>query len=149
MDVSFLAYMPNLQYLIIADTPVSDISAMENLKNLVYLEAFLCNIRDVSPLLGCTSLQDINIANNPIQDISLLGQIETLNNIWISGREWPRAQKEALNAAKPDATIVYYMDRGSTGKGWRSLDNYFNQRDLLGMWYMSDDGDVVYERPKK
>lgn len=148
-DVSFLAYMPNLEYLIIADTPVTDISAMANLKKLKYLEAFLCHILDVSPLLGCTSLEDVNLCNNPIKDISILGQIESLNNIWISGVNWPYEQKQILNAAKPDATIVYYQDKGSTGKGWRSLDNYFNQRDLLGMWYMSDDGDVVYERPKK
>lgn len=149
MDVSFLAYMPNLEYLIIADAPVTDISAMANLKKLKYLEAFLCNIRDISPLLGCTALEDVNLSNNPIQDITILGQIESLNNIWISGREWPYEQKQILNAAKPDAKIVYYQDVGSTSKGWRSLDNYFNQRDLLGMWYMSDEGDVVYERPKK
>ena len=148
-DVSFLAYMPNLEYLIIADAPITDISAMANLKKLKYLEAFLCNIYDISPLLGCTALEDINLSNNPIQDITVLGEIETLNNIWISGREWPYEQKQELNAAKPDAKIVYYQDVGSTSKGWRSLDNYFNQRDLLGMWYMSDEGDVVYERPKK
>lgn len=148
-DVSFLAYMPNLEYLIIADAPITDISAMANLKKLKYLEAFLCNIRDISPLLGCTALEDINLSNNPMQDITVLGKIESLNNIWISGREWPYEQKQELNAAKPDAKIVYYQDVGSTSKGWRSLDNYFNQRDLLGMWYMSDDGDVVYERPKK
>ena len=149
MDVSFLEYMPNLEYLIIADAPVSDISAMANLKKLKYLEAFLCNIRDITPLLGCTALEDVNLSNNPIQDITPLGQIETLNNIWISGRVWPQEQKAALNAAKPDAKIVYYQNHGSTSEGWRSLDNYFNQRDLLGMWYMSDDGDVVTERPKK
>ena len=149
MDVSFLEYMPNLEYLIIADAPVTDISAMANLKKLKYLEAFLCNIRDITPLLGCTALEDVNLSNNPIQDITPLGQIETLNNIWISGRVWPQAQKAALNAAKPDAKIVYYQNHGSTSEGWRSLDNYFNQRDLLGMWYMSDDGDVVTERPKK
>ena len=149
MDVSFLAYMPNLEYLIIADAPVSDISAMANLTKLKYLEAFLCNIRDISPLLGCTSLEDVNLSNNPIQDITPLAQIESLNNIWISGKHWPQEQKDLLNAAKPDAKIVYYQNVGSTSEGWRSLDNYFNQRDLLGMWYMSDDGDVVLERPKK
>lgn len=148
-DVSFLAYMPNLEYLIIADAPVTDISAMENLTKLKYLEAFLCNIYDISPLLGCTSLEDVNLSNNPIRDITPLGQIETLNNIWISGRNWPQEQKDALNAAKPDAKIVYYQDVGSTSKGWRSLENYFNQRDLLGMWYMTDDGDPFFERPTK
>jgi len=149
MDVSFLAYMPNLEYLIIADAPVSDISAMANLKKLKYLEAFLCNIRDISPLVGCTSLEDVNLSNNPIQDITPLAQIESLNNIWISGKHWPQEQKDILNAAKPDAKIVYYQNVGSTSEGWRKLDNYFNQRDLLGMWYMTDDGDPFFERPKK
>lgn len=148
-DVSFLEYMPNLEYLIIADTMVSDITPMQNLKKLKYLEAFLCNIRDISPLTGCTALEDVNLSNNPIRDITPLAQIESLNNIWISGVNWPYEQKQVLNEAKPDAKIVYYQNVGSTSEGWRSLDNYFNQRDMLGMWYMSDEGDVVYERPKK
>ena len=63
-DVSFLAYMPNLEYLIIADAPVPDISAMANLKKLKYLEAFLCHILDISPLLGCTSLEDLNLGSD-------------------------------------------------------------------------------------
>ena len=122
---------------------------MENLTQLKFLEAWKCGIKDISPLLGCTSLEDVNLCNNPIQDITILGQIETLNNIWISGVNWPKEQKEALNAAKPDAKIVYYQNYGSTGEGWRQLDNYYNHRDIMGMFYLDDDLNAYWERPKK
>lgn len=145
-DVSFLAYMPHLKYLILSDTYVSDLTPMENLKELLFFEAFLCNIRDVTPLLGCTSLEDVNLANNPIRDITILGQIESLNNIWISGVSWPTEQKEALNAAKPDARIIYWQDWGSTGRGWRYLKNYYDHRDFMGMFYLDDDGNAYWER---
>ena len=148
-DCSFLAYMPHMQYLIISDTPVSDISAMKNLKELKYLEAFKCGIRDITPLLGCTALEDVNLANNPIADVSLLGQIESLNNIWISGVNWPQEQKDALNAAKPDATIIYWQDWGSTGRGWRYLKNYYDHRDIMGMFYLDDDGKAYWTRRDK
>lgn len=145
-DISFLAYMPHMKYLIISDSYVSDLTPMENLKELLFFEAFLCNIRDITPLLGCTALEDVNLANNPIQDITLLGQIESLNNIWISGVNWPQEQKEALNAAKPDANIIYWQNWGSTGRGWRYLKNYYDHRDVLGMFYLDDDGNAYWER---
>lgn len=145
-DISFLSYMPHMKYLILSDTYVSDLTPMENLKELLFFEAFLCGIRDITPLLGCTALEDANLANNPIQDITLLGQIESLNNIWISGVNWPQEQKDALNAAKPDAKIVYWQNWGSTGRGWRYLKNYYDHRDVLGMFYLDDDGNAYWER---
>lgn len=148
-NVEFLRYMPNMQYLIIADTYASDLSPMENLTNLKFFEAWKCGIRDISPLLGCTSLEDVNLCNNPIEDISLLGQIESLNNIWISGVNWPQEQKDALNAAKPDAKIVYHQNKGSTGAGWRYLENYYNHRDVMGMFYLDDAQNAYWTRPQK
>lgn len=148
-SVEFLRYMPNMQYLIIADTFVQDLSPMENLTNLKFFEAWKCGIRDISPLLGCTSLEDVNLSNNPLEDITLLGQIESLNNIWISGFNWPQEQKDALNAAKPDAKIVYYQNKGSTGAGWRYLDNYYNHRDVMGMFYLDDEQHAYWTRPQK
>ena len=145
-DCSFLAYMPNMEYLILSDTMVSDISAMENLKKLKFFEAFKCNIRDITPLLGCTALEDVNLCNNLIKDISVLGQIETLNNIWISGINWPQDQKDALEAAKPDAKIVYWQNWGSTGRGWRYLKNYYDHRDFMDMFYLTDEGEAYWER---
>lgn len=148
-SVEFLRYMPNMQYLIIADTYVKDLSPMENLTNLKFFEAWKCGIQDISPLLGCTSLEDVNLCNNPIEDISLLGQIESLNNIWISGVNWPQEQKDILNAAKPDAKIVYHQNKGSTGAGWRYLDNYYNHRDVMGMFYLDDEQNAYWTRPQK
>ena len=136
-------------YLIMADTYVEDLCPMESLTNVKFFEAWKCGIQDISPLLGCTSLEDVNLCNNPIEDISLLGQIESLNNIWISGVNWPQEQKDILNAAKPDAKIVYHQNKGSTGAGWRYLENYYNHRDVMGMFYLDDDQNAYWTRPQK
>ena len=77
----------------------------------------------------------MNLCYNPFQDITpLLGL--NLKNIWISGWMLPKDQLELLHASFPDATIVDNSPR-STARGWRELPNYFAQRDLLGLWYMT------------
>lgn len=146
-DLSFLEFMPNLEYLIVADTKVSDITPMQHLKKLKYLEAFANTIRDISPLAGCTALEDVNICHNWIQDFEPLMELPNLKNIWIAGHSIPEADKVRLQEAHPDAKIVFYMV-GSTGNGWRSIENYFNQRDMFGMFYMTDDGERYWERKK-
>ena len=50
--------MPKLQYLILADTGITDISPLASCENLIFLELFLTAVRDYSPLLSCTRLED-------------------------------------------------------------------------------------------
>ena len=134
-DLSFLEYMPNLQYLILVECDIADISPLANLKKLKYLELFMNRITDISPLAGCESLRDVNICFNPITDISPLYGIETLENIWASGLACPLEQVEKLHATFPSANILTRQTHSSTAYGWRQIPGYYEQRDLLGMWY--------------
>lgn len=134
-DLSFLYYMPNMEYFMMCECYATDITPVGSLKKLKYFEMFENRVMDLSPLAQCTALEDVNLCYNPFQDITpLLGL--NLQNIWISGWMLPKDQLELLHEAFPNATIVDDSPR-STAAGWRDLPNYFAQRDLLGLWYMT------------
>ena len=129
------AYMPNLKYLILAETGVSDLTPLSGLKNLIFLEIFLSQVNDYSPLLGCTALEDLNLCYTK-GDLEVLGEMTWLKRLWIGRAHidvWNH--KEELEQKLPNCEIntdVIF----STGQGWRQNKNYFDMRDVLGMFYM-------------
>lgn len=136
-DLSFLNYMPNMQYLIIADNEVTDITPVASLKKLKYFEMFLNKVTDISPLAQCTALEDVNLCFNPFKDVSPLLELEHLQHIWLKGVSLTWSQKKLLTEAFPEAKIVTgFSPVSSTDAGWRQIPGYYEQRDLLGMWYM-------------
>lgn len=135
-NCEWAAYMPNLQYLIIAETQISNISPLKDLKNLIYLEMFLTNVTDVSPLLGCTALQDLNMCFVPCIEYQPILEMTWLKNLWWGG--WLMRTYEAQFREALPNTRLCHDSASSTGNGWRELDNYFAMRDILGMWYMTD-----------
>jgi len=69
-------------------------------------------------------------------DVEPLTQMTWLKRLWI-GRISPNAReyKEMFQKNMPDCEVnmdVIY----STGQGWRQAKNYFDMRDVLGMFYM-------------
>lgn len=137
--VDFASYMPNLKYLILADTAVEDITPLSTCKNLVYLELDHDVIHDYTPLLGCTALEDLNL-NDPNWPVSIepIKQMTWLKNLWVPTRSY--ADKQALIEALPNTRVVTSDPpttfRGSTerctdGLGWRNLKNYYDMRDIL------------------
>lgn len=134
-DFSFLANMPKLKYLIVADTPCKDFSVLADLKELIYLEIFVTDFTEHELLLGLTNLQDLNLGTTPMNDISVLKQMTWLQRLWIPGTRINREQLQELHDALPNTKIVYYAQH-STDQGWRNHQNYRDMRDLLGMFYM-------------
>ena len=133
----YLAYMPKLQYLLMCSTPITDISYCANMKDLKYLELFLTKVTDFSPLLECKNLVDLNICYTNPEDPLIFGQMTQLKNLWFRNMyDWQ--VRSQLRQMLPNTTMVF--DGGSsTGGGWRKLDNYYAQRDILGMPYMEED----------
>jgi len=129
------AYMPNLKYLLMADTPMQDITPLKDLKNLIYLELFLTRVTDLTPLLGCTALEDLNLCYTYGNPRPLL-EMPWLKNIWWSGGWGLSAYGYQLRQNNPDIRLEY-STASSTGGGWRELKNYYDMRDLMGMWYMT------------
>lgn len=133
----FLAYMPKLQYLLMCDTDVWDISYCANMKDLKYVELFMTKVTDFSPLLQCKNLVDLNISYTSPKDPLIFAQMPWLENLWFRGY-FGNISEEALREALPNTTIVC-GNGSSTAKGWRKLPNYYAQRDLMGMPYMLED----------
>lgn len=128
------AGMPKLKYLILAhNNGLRDISGLANCKELIYLEIGWTALRDLTPLLGCTSLEDINM-KYVFCDADVIVQMPWLKNVFWSG--CPERNFELLETASPDTYILTGEEDWNTRR-WRKLDNYFGQRDVLGMPYMN------------
>ena len=132
-DISFVEYMPNLKYLILAWTEVQYIEPIRTCKNLIWLELDNSCIRDYSPLVDCTALEDLNIGRTYC-DITPILEMTWLKNRYMifgnGGYAWRASQ------ALPNTHVVATGD-ATVGGGWRRLPNYYDMRDCLGMYYMN------------
>lgn len=131
--IDFVTYMPKLKYLILAWSEVQYIEPIRSCKNLVWLELDNSCIRDYSPLVDCTALEDLNIGKT-FCDITPITKMTWLKNLYMifgsGGDAWKCTQ------ALPDTHVVANGD-ATVGGGWRRLPNYYDMRDCLGMYYMN------------
>lgn len=137
-NCDWAAYMPHLKYLIIADTAISDLTPLTGLEELVYLEVFLSPIRDYSPLVTLTGLEDLNLCYTR-GDPKVIAQITWLKNLWWG--YWEDIYLDyniqaMLRESIPECNFCF-VTKSSTGMGWRMLPNYYAQRDIFGMHYMT------------
>ena len=135
-DLSFLNYMPNMQYLLLCEVPAQDFSMLAGLTELKYLELFLTSFTDASLLSNMTKLEDLNICYTGVRDFAPIMELPNLKHLWMNGAY--RMNRRTLNEmieAMPN-TVIRYGYGGSTEGGWRETPNYYAQRDLLGMNYM-------------
>ena len=133
-DISFVEYMPNLKYLILAWTEVQYIEPIRTCKNLVFLELDNSCIRDISPLVGCTALEDLNLGKTYC-DVSPLFEMPWLKNVYMI----LRGSGGLVGQALPDTRVVTSNDpdAATVGYGWRRLPNYYAMRDCLHAPYMN------------
>lgn len=140
-DCSWLAYTPKVKYLIMADTDISDISPVANLKDLVYLEVFNTDITDYTPLLACTKLQDLNIGQT-YGDIEPLRQMTWLHNLqWHPIQDHPvlGPQAKELIEQLPDTNITLKTRRKNIGGPWRYLPQYYVFREILNAGFFNQE----------
>lgn len=133
----WVRYMPNLKYLILAETAITDISPLAELKNLVFLEIFTTHITDYSPLLKCTALEDLNLGNT-YGDPEPISHMTWLKHLWWSGTMGASASAPyILPEALPDTEMKFNLNTPNVQNGWRQLDNYYAMRDLMDVFYLS------------
>lgn len=131
-QIDYVAFMPKLKYLILAWTNVKYIEPIRSCKELLFLELDNSAIRDISPLVDCTSLEDLNIGKT-WPDVTPLTQMPWLKNVYMifgsRGDAWKVTQ------ACPDTHVVV-TGNATVGSNWRKLQNYYDMRDMLNMPYM-------------
>ena len=128
--------MPHLRYLILADNPLQDISALAGLEELWYLEIFNCWIKELSPLLECPNLQHLNICYLYVKDAEILEQMTQLERLWFISPGVSYDNLVRLEEALPHTELVVGISGNSTGGGWRQHDAYFEMRDAFGAYYI-------------
>ena len=132
-DISFVEYMPKLKYLILAWTEVQYIEPIRTCKNLVFLELDNSCIRDLSPLVDCTALEDLNLGNT-FCDVTPILEMNWLKNVYFI--DGSRASAWKFSQAVPTARVVA-TGNATVGGGWRRLQNYYDMRDCLHAPYMN------------
>jgi hypothetical protein len=73
-----------MQRYISGETPIKDISGLENFTNLESLDLSLHEITNISPLAGLTKLTSLSLEGNPVADISPLAKLTNLKVLILS-----------------------------------------------------------------
>ena len=138
-ELDFLYDLPHLQYLILAENNVRDITPIGSLKELKWLEIFWTKTEDLSPLVNCTALEDLNISYVYAKGdnaYSALSQMPWLQRLWCCGSNMSYAQLEDLRSRMPGCEIFYERSGQATGGTWRYHQHYYDMRDAFEMYYM-------------
>lgn len=145
-DVSFIEYMPDLEYLLLCETLISDLSTIGNCTKLITLELFAGPATDFWPLTNLTNLRNLNLCKTPSNtdgeigrfgDPTPLFQMTWLDRLWLTWIHMDTATRNELRETLSHTEIVYYHKNSSIGNGWRHSYDYYYHRDVMGMYYMT------------
>lgn len=138
-NVDFLKYVPNLQYLDIALCNLEDISVLENMHDLVYLQMMYNYISDPSPIKNNTKLRYVNASNNTLTSADVFLSLPNLERLWINcsglSDEQIAAMSTALKAKLPDIVIKASQDNPEYAmSAWcPGNEGYVQQQAIFGM----------------
>ena len=146
VDISFLAYMPDLEICLLSGSPIKDLTPLSNCKKLEFLELSWCgHLEDISPLAQCDSLKYLNLGHTKVKDLSaleglpleMLSYVNSGKTVGMTQSDW-----EGIQSKFPDCWITYEPLSKNTatpyGKGWRYTQEggytpiYRKVRDVFG-----------------
>lgn len=130
--IDWIAYMPELKYVILADNWLMDISPIVNCQKMIYLELFNNqHLKDITPVRECKALQDLCISQLYVDPMSVEG-MDWLHWLQMDNVKVTQEQRRQLQESMPNTHIEF---DGDFSAGWRDLQNYFDMRDLMGLPY--------------
>ena len=132
-DFSFLKYLHNLKYLILALTSFNDMTLLSDMKQLEYLEIFTTQVSDLGPITELPNLKYLNCSNTLITTVDYLVEMNQMEVLWVcSCGLLSTAERVRLKESLPNCFIETDV-WGSTRGGWRSYDNqgYIDMREAL------------------
>lgn len=137
-DLSWVAYMPNLEIMIASGCAVTDLSGFENCKKLEFLELASCGyLEDLTPLAGCDSLKYLNVSYTKVKDLMPLDGLPLERFVCLSPKV-PKAEREIFSEIH-EGCWIRFTGSQPYGIGWRYDDNgvtyseiYRKIRDIFG-----------------
>ena len=146
VDLSFLAYMPELEICLLSGSPIKDLTPLRNCKKLEFLELSWCgHLKDVAPLAQCSSLKYLNLGHTKVKDLTvleglpleMLSYVNSGNTVNMTKSDW-----DSIQTMFPDCWITYEplskKDATPYSKGWRYTQEggytpiYRKVRDVFG-----------------
>ena len=119
-DIRFVEGMPRLKYLVLTGTEVQYLDPLGSCPELVLLELDNSCIRDYSPLMQCTSLEDLNIGKRYC-DLAPVLEMTWLKNLFLVLEKGESAAP--VLRALPD-TRVTAGGNAAVRTGWQALEHY-------------------------
>ena len=132
-DISFMADMPHLRYVILSFNNVSDLSPLANCHELEMLELYQClKLEDISPLAQCESLRLLNVSWTDVKDITPVYGLKNLERFYcIWNYEIPQEQRERCFEELPDCWITFEQNV-SKNVGW----SFDADGGVRAQWYL-------------
>lgn len=129
-DLSFLAYMPDLEIAILSGCAASDLSGIENCKKLEFLELANClKLEDITPLAGCSNLKYLNICYTKVSNLMPLDGLD-IRNLFCKRTRVAAEEQKQFKEIHPDATAVFSGNDPYAGPGWRYTDYGYTYTDF-------------------
>ena len=121
-DLSFVGYMPKLQYLIASGCAVTELVGFENCKELVWLELASClKLKNIDSLAGCESLQYLNLCYTKVTSYEALDGLPLVRFVCLSPKASAKEQKTFQEIHDGCRTVFYGYSNPWTP--WRYDDN--------------------------
>jgi len=106
-DLTGIESLTNLVYLNLNWSPLENISQLTQLTNLTTLKLYNNKISDLSPLRGLINLENLWLSNNKISDVSVLKGLTKLKILDLRYNEISDAGKEDLKKSLPNCVIYF------------------------------------------
>ena len=137
-NTDWVAGTPHLKYLILGDGTVynEEILPLSQLKELEWLEIFICPVTEVSCLKECTGLKNLLLSGCYV-DVTPLAEMTWLQNLWLLRSGMNEEKTTFLKEHLPNTRIETVDTFEAHSRGWRQLPQYFEMRDALHLGYMS------------
>ena len=121
-DLSFVGYMPNLQYLIASGCAATELTGFENCKKLVWLELASClKLKNIDALAGCESLEYLNLCYTKVTSYEALDGLPLQRFVCLNPKASAKEQK-TFQQIHDGARIVFY-GYSNPWTPWRYDDN--------------------------
>ena len=121
-DLSFVAYMPELEVMIASGCAVTELVGFENCKKLTWLELASClKLQNIDSLAGCESLQYLNLCYTKVTSYMALDGLPLKRFVCLSPKASAKEQKTFQEIHDGCRTVFYGYSNPWTP--WRYDDN--------------------------
>lgn len=140
-DLNLFSDLINLKILILVDNKITDISPIKKLKNLLYLELYVLNKPnvDLTPLEELKELRDLDLLfYGKIDNVDFLLKYPHLRRMYLVHTNISEINKNKIKDAYPTIEFVCTKDGNADTNGWRSVQRYKDQREVLNTNMMTE-----------